>query len=77
VLDGGIFTARFENTHPLGSVVEFRNTTTDSTWELGVTGNQPPAGIPQGAMYFYHQGAPDVAMTIAASSWIGLGLPNP
>ncbi len=77
VVDGGIFTARFENTHPIGSVVEFRNTTSDSTWELGVTGNQPPAGMPAGAMYFYHQGTSDIAMAIAPNSWVGLGVPDP
>ncbi len=56
VSDGGIFTGRFESTHPIGSVVEFRNTTTDRTWELGVLGTQAPLGILPGSMYFHAQG---------------------
>ena len=77
VVDGGIFTARFENTHPIGSVVEFSNTTAGTTWELGVSGVQPPAGTLPGSMYFYRQGSTELAMTIAPNSWVGLGISDP
>lgn len=77
VVDGGIFTARFENSHALGSVVEFRNSPSDATWELGIAGTEPPFGSPPGSMYFFKQNELDVAMTLAPNAWVGLGVNNP
>ncbi len=77
VLDGGIFTARFENTHPIASVVEFNNNSTNATWELGVAGTDVPHGIVHGGMYFNKQGELGVAMVMAPNQWIGMGVNDP
>lgn len=77
VLDGGIFTARFENTHPIASVVEFRSADSRSTWELGVAGTQIGRGMLPGSMYFFNKGLNDEPLTIAPNAWVGLGVPHP
>lgn len=77
VLDNNLFTARFENTHPVAAVVEFSNPTTAATWELGVVGSEHTAGMDPGAMYFFKQGAAEVAMTIGPNQRIGMGVNDP
>jgi hypothetical protein len=78
VLDGGIFTARFENTHPIGSVVEFTNTASNTTWEFGVAGPEIPWGMIPGCMYFYRQGDEfGPPMVISPNHWIGMGVTDP
>jgi hypothetical protein len=77
VSESDFFTCRFESNHPLGSVAEFSNTSSQAVWEFGVTGAQPPFPALPGSMYFYKQGEIDVHMTIAPNAWIGLGVPNP
>ncbi len=78
VVDDQLWTARFENSHPVAAAVEFVNTSSGATWELGVAGPQIPFGIQPGSMYFYRPNATgDVAMTIAPNDWVGLGVTNP
>jgi hypothetical protein len=78
VVDGGLLTARFENTHPVASVVEFANTASNVTWEFGVAGAEPAFGMPAGAMYFFRQTDPfGPPMVIAPNHWIGMGVTQP
>jgi hypothetical protein len=78
VEDGGLFTARFQNSHPIASVVEFTNTVSNTTWELGVAGPDIPFGIIPGAMYFYRSGDEfGPPMVIAPNHWIGMGMNDP
>lgn len=77
VVDDGLFTARFENSHLAGSVVEFSNSAIGARWELGVAGFQPPAGMLSGSTYFYRQGEVDLTMVMAPNQWVGMGVNNP
>ena len=78
VVDDFLWTARFENSHPVSAAVEFVNTSSATTWELGVAGPQIPFGIQPGSLYLYHPGTgEDVAMTIAPNNWVGFGVSNP
>jgi hypothetical protein len=78
VVDDQLWTARFENSHPVAAVVELYNSSSGGLWELGVAGPQIPFGIQPGSMYFYRPNATgDVAMTIAPNDWLGLGVTNP
>jgi hypothetical protein len=78
VVDGGIFTARFENSHPIGSAVEFVNTASNATWEFGVAGPGIGFGIQPGSMYFYQANDPfGPPMVIAPNHWVGVGSTAP
>lgn len=77
ILDGGIYTAKLENTHPIGAVVEFRSTAADTTWELGVSGTQSPLPVPAGSMYFFRQGHTEPCITVDPSGLLGVGTSTP
>ena len=72
----GIFVARFEGTDPIGSVVEFRNTTTDTVWEYAVSGSTSAFNTPPGSAFFYRQGsgAPNIVMTPNGNVGIGTSI---
>jgi len=69
VVDSDLFGARFETTNPGASVVEFRNTLADSTWEYGVSGTAPPFGLGAGDMYLYRQGNATPGMSISKDNF--------
>ena len=77
VLDGGIYTAKLENTHPIGAVVEFRSAAADTTWELGVSGTQSPLPVAAGSMYFFRQGHTEPCITVDPNGLLGVGTPTP
>jgi hypothetical protein len=66
-IDPSIFSARFETSHPTAAVAEFRSSSSNNTWEVGVAGSAPPFGLGAGDMYLYRQGngAPGLSISIA------------
>ena len=78
VVDSNLWTARFENSHPVASVIEVTSTASNNTWEFGVAGPEIPHGIQPGSMYFNQLGDPfGPPMVIAPNHWVGLGSTNP
>jgi hypothetical protein len=78
VVDPNLWTARFENSHPVASVIEVASTASNTTWEFGVAGPAIEWGIQPGSMYFYQAGDPfGPPMVIAPNHWVGLGSTNP
>lgn len=72
-----IFTGHFEGSNLIGSVIELGNTSAGVTWEMGIPGTTPPAGLPTGALYFSNHNGFDIPFVIAPNSWIGMGVTNP
>ncbi len=70
VVDGGIFTARFESADPVLSTVEFHNTTSNANWEISIYGAQNPWGFIPGILAFGQSLSP---LCIAPNSWVGVG----
>jgi hypothetical protein len=78
VVDQNLWTARFENSHPIASVVEFYNSASQSLWELGVGGPNITFGMQPGSLYFFQANDPfGPPMVIAPNHWVGLGSTNP
>lgn len=72
-----IFTGQFESTNLIGSVIELSNTSAGVTWEMGIPGSTPPAGLLTGSLYFSNHNGFDIPFVIAPNSWIGMGVSNP
>jgi Chaperone of endosialidase len=75
VVDGGIFTARFESSHPFYSYTEFANTTSGATWDLIVAGSPGAPGASRLTFQRGDSGFP--AMDILPNSWVGLSESTP
>src|SRR5262249_1181634 len=67
VLEDGIFSARFETSDPAASVVEFKNGSSNATWEYGVSGSASTFGLRPGSMYIFKQGLPGPSLSIDPS----------
>lgn len=76
VFNNGIFSGRFETSDTLASVVEFRNGSSNATWEYGVTGSASFSGLPSGSMYISKQGLPP-SLGITPSDKVGIGTSTP
>jgi hypothetical protein len=68
----GLYTARFENSHPTATVVEFQNTSSGAVWEYGVAGSSPPIGISAGSMYLYKQGTASFPFIISPTGFVSM-----
>ena len=77
VFNAALVPTRFESSHPTAAVAEFRNTTSNATWEYSVTGTSPPFGEPAGSMYIHKQGNGFPGLVITPDNRIGIGTPTP
>jgi hypothetical protein len=64
-LASDLFVARFESSNSSASVTEFRNSSSNATWEYGVAGSAGALGLPAGSAYFYKQGNGAAAISMA------------
>ena len=72
-----LFVARFEGTDSVASVVEFRSSSSDTTWEYGVGGSNPGFGAAAGTAYFFRQGNLHPAIAMATDNRVGMGTWTP
>ena len=76
---GGLFPFRVEGSHPVATVSEFANTSSASTWEVGVTGSSGAwfGGVLPGDMYFHKQGNYFPGLILSSNNSMGLGTGTP
>lgn len=74
----GLFVSRMESRNTLATVTEISNTSVPATWEISVSGSDGAFGgdIDPGALYFYRQASPGVAMVIDSANRVFMGHPG-
>lgn len=71
------FPARFESSHPITSTVEFRNTSSNATWEYSVSGSSPGMGLAPGSLYIWNQASSTPQINITQGGFIGFSVRRP
>ena len=81
VVEDTTFVSRFTGSATDAAVVEFRSSSADSTWELGVSGSAGAFGgtLPTDTGYIYHQQSASLALTFnPTNGFVGFGdVPTP
>lgn len=76
---GGIFPVRIEGSNSLATVTELHNSTSGSTWEVGVAGSDGVffGSIAPGSEYLYKQGTAFPSIVMTPNRRVGFGTGSP